>query len=249
MEKIKILGTDVSNLSFNQTVSKIKYFIDSKRKGFVVTANPEILYRAYKDKNYQKILSQAFLITPDGVGVLWAARRKGMNIKERVTGIDLIWALAKLAESEKYRIYLLGGEPAKDGKEEIAKIAAQRLKLIHPNINIVGATYGFLKDQGSKEKVIENIQQTKPHLLFVAFGGSSRQEKWIAKNLDKFKSPCVAIGIGGAFDMIAGKFKRAPVWMQKTGLEWLYRVIQEPSRISRLRNVLKFLFISFFTRD
>ncbi len=245
MKKINILGTDVSSLSFGQTVSQIKHFIDSKRKGFVVTANPEILYRAYKDKKYREVLNQAFLVTPDGVGVLWAAKRKKVDIKERVTGIDLVWALAKLAETEKYRIYLLGGESAIDGEEEVAKITAERLRLIHPKLEIVGATFGFLREQGSEERVIQDIQKTKPHFIFVAFG-PPKQEKWIYRNLYKFNSPCVAIGIGGAFDMIAGKFERAPFWMQKTGLEWLYRVIQEPSRIPRLWNVVKFTLINLF---
>ncbi len=242
MNKVKILGIEINTFSFTDTVSEIKQFLDQKKKGFVVTANPEILYRAYKDKKYKKILNQAFLITPDGIGILWAARKKGINLKERVTGIDLVWTLAKLAERKKYRIYLLGGEPGKNGKEEIAKIAAQRLKLIHPNINIVGASYGFWKGQGNEKKIIADIQKSKPDLLFVAFG-CPKQEKWIAENLDKFESPCIAIGIGGALDMIAGKFKRAPLWMQKTGLEWLYRVIQEPSRIPRLWNVIKFVFL------
>ncbi|MFC1656647.1 WecB/TagA/CpsF family glycosyltransferase [Patescibacteria group bacterium] len=245
MAKHKILGTDISDLSFGQTVSEINKFIKEKKKGFVVTANPEILYRAYKNKDYQKIINNAFLVTPDGAGVLFAAKRKEVSIKERVTGIDLVWALAKLSETEKYKIYLLGGEPAKNNTEEVAKIAAERLKLIHPKIEIVGATYGFWKEKGSEKQVIKDIQNTKPHLLFVAFG-PPKQEKWIAENLDKFEAPLIAVGIGGAFDMIAEKFKRAPLWMQKNGLEWLYRVIQEPNRIPRLWNVLKFIILSLF---
>jgi N-acetylglucosaminyldiphosphoundecaprenol N-acetyl-beta-D-mannosaminyltransferase len=163
----------------------------------------------------------------------------GMKLKERVTGVDLFWALCKLSEDRGYRIFMLGGDPG------VAKIAAQRVRLIHSKARII---YTYEGSPRETKKIRQLINHTHPNILFVAWG-APKQDIWIAENLKKFHSPLVAIGVGGTFDFIAGVRARAPKWMQRLGLEWLYRLFQEPKRFGRIWTaVVRFPMAVFFSK-
>jgi N-acetylglucosaminyldiphosphoundecaprenol N-acetyl-beta-D-mannosaminyltransferase len=158
------------------------------------------------------------------MGIVYASRSFKNPCKERITGIDLTLELAALAERKKFTIYLLGAAPG------IGEEVAIRLKMRYPKIKIVGI-YAGSPQKEDEENILGRINKTKPDLLLVAFG-APKQDKWIAHNLKKMHLS-IAIGVGGTFDFIAEKVKRAPLWMQKSGLEWFFRLILEPGRWHR----------------
>ncbi len=229
MNQIDVLGIKINSLKFKEAVAQIDGFVNSGSKHQIVTVNPEFIVTAQKDRGFKKILNQASLSVPDGAGLEYAARAQGEKFTERITGVDLTWALAKLSEDKGYGIYLLGGDPG------VAIQVENRMKLIHPRVNIVGAYPGSPAEPG----LIDRINKKNPDILIVAFG-APKQEKFIAKNINKLNCK-VAIGVGGSFDYISGIVDRAPLWIRKIGMEWLYRLIKQPSRIIRIyRAVIKF---------
>lgn len=232
MKKVKILGVEVAKLTLTQAVETIQKFIEEGDPHLVVTANPEIVMMANRDREFAKVLAEADLITGDGTGVVWASRHLGDPLPERVTGIDLLNSLLPLAAGEGYRVYLLGAAPG------IAERAAGMMKDAFPGLNIVGTHHGYLNPELEK-KLLEDIKIKQPHLLFVAMG-APKQEKWIASHRREIGVP-VSIGIGGSLDVWAGQVDRAPRWMQERGLEWLYRIIKQPSRLRRAAAIPQFV--------
>jgi len=228
----KILGIPIDGVNFQQTLNEIEKLIKSGQSHQVATVNPEFIVAAQKNEKFKRVLNNSSLNTPDGRGIIWAMKfLHGIKLKERVTGIDLFWALSKLSEDRGYRIFMLGGEPG------VAKKAAGRVKMIHPRAKICYTYPGSPKET---KKIRRLINHTRPNILFVAWG-SPKQEIWIRENLKKFRSPLTAIGVGGTFDFVAGVRVRAPRWMQKIGIEWLYRLFQEPKRFGRIWTaVIKF---------
>lgn len=240
---MKILGIKIDNVDFKEAIEKIAYFIKSGKPHQVVTVNSEFIMAAQKDKKFARILNSAALSTPDGVGPIWASGflygRKN-KLKERVAGVDLTWELAKLAAKNGCSIYFLGAGSG------VAKKAAQRLQLIHRNLKIAGISEG--EPKFVEQEVVKNIAKSKADILLVSYG-ALKQEKFIYKNLDNLGVK-VAIGVGGTFDFIAGKQIRAPKWMQKAGLEWLYRLIHEPKRIGRIFTaVIRFPIAVFWSKS
>ena len=187
--------------------------------------------RAQKDEEFRNILNKSDIAIPDGIGLVFASHFLGNPIPERVAGSDLVWKIAKLAEYKNCSLYLLGG------KEGVAEEAARKLKEKYPNLKIKGAESGGeveerkLKTQN--EEMVKRINERQPDILLVAFG-APKQEKWIYYNLSKLSSVKVAIGVGGTFDFIAGRIKRAPMFLRKLGMEWLWRLFIEPKRINRI---------------
>ena len=237
---MKILGVKINNYSFEQTVKIIEEFIVAKKPHYLVTLNPEMVVSAQNDKKFKKIINDADIVVPDGVGIIWAAKVRNMQVKERITGVDLVWELAEIANRKKYKFYLLGAE------DNVAKQTTDILKNKFPNVKIVGAeTGGKIKSEiSSPRSLIERIKKSKPDILLVAFG-HQKQEKWISKYKDELNIP-LSIGVGGAFDYISGRISRAPKWMRKLGFEWLYRLVGEPWRIKRQLNLLKFIYLVLF---
>lgn len=231
-EKINILGIKIDKIADTQTINHIESFLNSNNGHYIITANPEIAVCAQKDHEFREIINNADLVLPDGIGLLFASKlvSRKENLNERIQGIDLIYKIAKHFDNpaKKIRIFFLGS------RGEGAKLAAQKIKKNFPNIEIAGFFGGDADKEGDRIAV-SIINQSKPNILFVAYG-APRQEKWIARNLKKMPTVRLAIGVGGAFDMINGKIKRAPHWMRKTGLEWLWRFIKEPWRIGRIYN-------------
>lgn len=216
----KILGVKFSNLTNKEALEEALKLLSTGKQHYIVTPNPEILLKAHKNPKYKKILNQASISIPDGAGIIWAAKKQKTPLKERVTGVDLMQAICKNAKED---IFLLGAAPG------IAQKAAKKLKLNPKN------THSGSPKTSQEKEIVEKINNSQAKILFVAFGAPS-QEIWIKRNLKKMPNIGLAIGVGGSFDFIAGKQKRAPKWMQKFQLEWLYRLIRQPKRLLRIIN-------------
>nr|WP_207754823.1 WecB/TagA/CpsF family glycosyltransferase [Desulforadius tongensis] len=215
----------------DETVEKAAEFIRSGRPHRVITLNPEYLYRAQARRELLDLVNSADLVTADGTGIVWACKIAGRPVKERVTGIDLMLHLCARGGYEGWRVFLLGAAPG------VAEEAAERLKQQNPGLVIAGTHHGYFTDAESG-RIVEMIRRAGPHILFVALG-APRQEQWIARYQPRIGVP-VAIGVGGSFDVISGRKKRAPRWMQRLKIEWLYRLIKEPSRFKRQLVLPKF---------
>ena len=187
----------------------------------VVTANPELIYRAARQVTLSNLINTAGLVTPDGVGVVWAARMLGKPVPERVTGIDLMEALFPVAHNQGWRVFFLGGRPG------VAEQAAAKVREAYPRITFGTAHGYFTADEESL--VVANIGRFRPDLLCIGLG-APRQELWSAGYPGL---AIVSIGVGGSFDALAGTVPRAPLWVQSIHLEWLYRLIKEPWRWRR----------------
>lgn len=231
------LGIRVDNVSMDQTIAKIGAAIKSNKPCNVVTVNPELIMAATNNPEFASIIEQADIVTPDGVGLLIMGWLTGRRLKQRVTGVDLCDHLAKLAADHQWRMYLLG---AKTG---IAQQAATNLQKKYPSLIIAGTNHAD-PDPSQAAAIQKDITATKPHILLVAYG-SPRQELWINKYRSAF-DPMITIGVGGSFDFIAGTTKRAPLFVQKIGLEWLWRLILQPWRIKRILALPKFAILSLF---
>ncbi|MGB9808926.1 MAG: WecB/TagA/CpsF family glycosyltransferase, partial [Caldanaerobacter sp.] len=225
--------------SMREAVEILKDYLKEDRLHIVATPNAEIIMMAQKDEEYKRILNDTDLNVPDGSGVVFASRVFNEPLKERVAGFDLMIEFIKWAAFHGISIYLLGAKP------EVVEKAKANLEKSYPSINIVGVHHGYFNEK-EEEMVIEDINTKNPEVLFVALG-APRQEKWIYKNRDKLKVK-IAMGVGGSFDVIAGKSKRAPAIYRRLGLEWLYRLIKEPWRYKRMMALPKFAFKVLFAR-
>lgn len=223
MPRIPILGIPIDVVSELDAIRHIAGCCRSAGQFHIATPNPEMLVEATKNEEFRKVLQNTALNIPDGAGLVWAMR-KG----ERVTGTDLLQSITSLESRlcPPERIFLLGAA------EGIAQRAAEELKRKNPAIREIDCFSGSPK-QSDEADIIQRINAFNPTILFVAFGAPA-QDLWIARNLPKMQSVKVAMGVGGAFDFIAGKRRRAPRWMRSMGLEWLWRLILEPRRIKRI---------------
>ncbi len=219
---MKILDVKIDFLSFNEAVKRADFLNSKKKSSYIVTLNPEIIMAAQKDAAFRRIINAADLVTPDGFGLMLMAQLLGHPLKERITGVDLTWALLKLAEDRGYGVFLLGGAKG------VAKKAAENIKRVHPKIRFVGISSADPDDKG----IIDKIGKAKPDILFVAYG-APKQEKFISYLTSRISIP-LSIGVGGTFDYIAGVHPYAPEWIRKLGLEWLYRLFTQPKRFNRI---------------
>ena len=235
MEKENILGIDVCITNSSQLIDSIVGDIDNNKKSFIVAVNSEKVLKARKDKQFENILNSAKYQIPDGVGIIWASKIRKGKIKKRITGIDTMIMLCELASKKGYKVFLYGAT------ENVIKQAEINLKKQYPSLNIVGTMNGYEKDN---KKIIDSINKSKADIVFVGTG-SPRQECWIHNNMNNI---CAKIfqGVGGSFDVVSGKSKRAPKFLQNMGLEWLYRLIKEPKRFFRQLKLVKYLFLCFF---
>ncbi len=221
---ISILDVPVHDVTTEETLALIDQFVRDKAPHQLCTVNPEFIMAAQKDLEFQHILQQSALNLPDGSGVLWAAKRMGHPLRERVAGSDLIGQIADRAQTTGWRIFLLGAA------EGVADRAAIILCERYPHTNIVGTLAGSPRPE-DEAAMVEKIRSSKAEVLLVAYG-APKQDKWIARNIEQ-TGVAVAMGIGGSLDFIVGTQKRAPRWMQQVGLEWLYRLAREPWRWRR----------------
>ncbi|MCK5707924.1 MAG: WecB/TagA/CpsF family glycosyltransferase [Candidatus Aureabacteria bacterium] len=230
MKKVNILGVNINRINMANAVKVVSGCIDSHQKIFIAVPNVFVVTECNKDKEYKKTILSADIAFPDGLPLVWSSRLLNEYTGGRVTGPDFFVEFHKIAEKQGYSSYYLGGGPG--GSEKVVK----SLRVKHPALKIAGnfsPQFGELPDD-LNNKIIEGINAVKPNILWVGMG-APRQELWIYKNLKKLDVN-VAIGVGAVFDYEAGKTKRAPLWMQKIGMEWSYRIIcQDPTLFWRKR--------------
>jgi N-acetylglucosaminyldiphosphoundecaprenol N-acetyl-beta-D-mannosaminyltransferase len=248
MDKIKIFGVEIDNLSFNEAVEVVEGFLKGDRLRTICTPNTEIVMAAKNNPKLKELINDNDLIIPDGIGLIYGSRIRKRPLKERVTGFDISVKMLEIANRKGYSLFLLGG---KDG---VAKKASENILTQYPNIKITGYHHGYFKgshngyDNHDEElKIIRMINESKTDIIFVGLG-FPKQEQWIGKNKHRIHGK-VIIGNGGTMDVLAGVSKRAPEIFQRLGLEWFYRLIKEPSRIKRQMAIPKFILSVLFNRD
>ncbi|MEX2459784.1 MAG: WecB/TagA/CpsF family glycosyltransferase [Paenibacillaceae bacterium] len=229
---VSIYGIRVSKLNMQQTVEWLVQAIANRQTMQVITANPIMIMTALQQPAYMAMMRRAELIVPDGAGLVWAASYVGDPVAEKVAGIDLMHELLAIGENKYWRIFLLGTSP------EIIQITAKRLKSRYPKLQLVGVRDGYFKEN-EDEDVVCQIREAAPDILFVG-RSADKQEPWIDQYKAELGVP-VIMGIGGSFDVLSGKLKRAPRIFIRFRLEWFYRLLQEPWRYRRMLLLPKFV--------
>lgn len=232
--RANILGCNIDILNMQEVINKVEEIINRGEPAHLITLNAEIAYQAQHDQTLREVINSAEMVTADGIGIVWAAQQKDYSLQERVTGIDLFYQLCFLAAKNKWKVYFLGAAPG------VAERVAENLIKENPALSVCGCRNGYFDDR-ELEGIIADIKQKSPEILFLALG-VPKQEYWINKYKDYLNIP-LCVGIGGSFDVIAGIKKRAPAFMIKLNLEWLYRLITEPSRVKRQIALPKFVFL------
>lgn len=240
MHRIEVLDMPVDCVTKEKAIQRITGFLRSAGQFHIATPNPEMMVEAQRNPAFKAVLQSTSLNLPDGIGLVWAMRQKGFrnpgekvpDAFSRVTGTDTLLTLCSSTSriSPPEKIFLLGAA------EGIAERAAEVLIQRNPGLKIVGTFAGSTREE-EERAIIEHVNAAQPTLLFVAYG-APHQDLWIARNLSKMPSVKVAMGVGGAFDFIAGKQKRAPRMLQNLGLEWFWRLLREPRRIKRIWNAV-----------
>ena len=225
--RINICGIEIDQYNFDEVLEQIvNHAVAGRSPEYVVTPNAMHILSLQTDALFREIYRQAFLVVPDGVSLLWSAKFLNTPLNGRVNGTDLFEQLCAMAAKKGLKVFLLGGRAG------AADTAKEILEARHPNLNIVGThcpPYGFEAQSAELALINAKIKAANPDLLFVGLG-APKQEKWIAANYQELAVP-ISVGIGVSFELVANMVSRAPVWMQKTGLEWLFRLIVEPSRL------------------
>ncbi|AGA59839.1 exopolysaccharide biosynthesis protein, WecB/TagA/CpsF family [Thermobacillus composti KWC4] len=230
---VPIFGLPFSKMNMAETVAYLARAVEARRPTQVITGNPIMVMAALERPDYYRVMEQAELIVPDGAGIVWASRFAGNPVPERVAGFDLLHELMREGERRRWSAYLLGA------RQEVVEEVARRLQERYPLVRIAGWRNGYFGPEDDAG-VVAAIREAAPDLLFVARDALTTQEPWIARYKHELGVP-VMMGVGGSFDVIAGRTKRAPVFFQKLGLEWLYRLLRQPSRAGRMAALPRFV--------
>lgn len=239
-EAAHILGVPVDNVSESDVLAFIRERVTSRRPSQIVTVNAEYVMLARRDPNFLRVIADADLHTPDSIGVVLAARRRGLPVAERVGGSDLIWSISKQAAEMGHRLFLLGGAPG------VSRSASQLLSQRYPGLQICGA-HGGCPERDREAEQVRLIEEASPDILLVAFGAPS-QDVWISRMKHLLGVP-VSMGVGGSFNYVAGVTPRAPLWMRRSGLEWLFRLASQPWRWRRMLALPQFALLALTTND
>ncbi|WP_242850132.1 WecB/TagA/CpsF family glycosyltransferase [Clostridium polynesiense] len=227
--RVRMFDIEIDNLSWEELINTVDQALCDKSKSkYMLTVNVDHIVKMQEDKEFFNIYKEADYITADGVPIIWASKVIKKPIKEKLSGSDIIPVILPMIEEKQYKMFFLGAA------EGIAQQAADTIKSQYKNIQIVGTyspSYGFEKNIEENARIINMIKKAQPDLLLVGVG-APKQEKWIYKYKNDYNVP-LSIGIGATFDFIAGNIKRAPKWMQRSGLEWFWRFMQEPKRLFR----------------
>lgn len=241
MEKrIKFFGVNLDIITMEETLSRISEFIKNRDCVQHVVVNVAKLVYAQKDENLREIINSCPLINVDGAGVVLGAKFLGIDIPERVAGIDLMQKLIEYSAQKGYKVYFFGAE------EDIVKKVVDIYQEKYPELIIAGYRNGYYTEN-EEEAIVENIKNSNADILFVAMG-SPKKEIFLSKYNKQLEVP-FTMGVGGSFDVVAGKVKRAPLWMQKMNSEWLYRLIQEPKRMWKRYFITNSLFLGMLLRE
>ena len=220
--RVCILGCEIDNLSMQETLDAIEKMVNSDKHHQHVVVNVDKIVKANRNPGLKRVINDCSLINVDGMPVVWASRLLGKPLKERVTGIDLFCNLIELSEKRRWRVFLLGAQ------EEVVRKVVAVFKDKYPRLDIVGYRNGYW-NADEEQSIVEYVRDKKPDLLFVAIS-SPKKEKFLGLHQQFMKVP-FSMGVGGTFDVVAGITRRAPRWIQNTGLEWFYRFLQEPRRM------------------
>ncbi|MBP8267802.1 MAG: WecB/TagA/CpsF family glycosyltransferase [Zoogloea sp.] len=238
--RVHLMGCAVDNLDMEETLGVVEGFIRSGRPHQHVVINVDKIVKASRDPALRQIINDCDLINADGMPVVWASRLLGKPLKERVTGVDLFEALMARAAEKGWRVFLLGA------RDEVVSGVAHLYPARYPGLTLAGYRNGYWKPE-DEDRVVAEIAATRPDILFVAIS-SPKKEAFLARYQAAMKVP-FAMGVGGTFDVAVGLVKRAPVWMQKAGLEWFYRFLQEPRRMFRRYFIDDMAFVALFARE
>lgn len=237
--KIHILNTKIHNLTMQETLQLVSQCIEQKEQIHHTVVNAGKMVALQNDKELRQGVNEADLINADGQAVIWASKMLGKPLKERVAGIDLFTNLLELAKEKNYKVYLLGAK-----QEVLEKLE----EIIHQKYGaeiIAGKHHGYFSKE-EEPQLVENISKSGANMLFVAMS-SPKKEIFLHKHRQALQAVNFIMGVGGSFDVISGKTKRAPLWMQSSGLEWFYRFLQEPRRMWKryLVGNTKFIYLVF----
>lgn len=238
--RINFFGVNLDLLTVEETLSQISKFIETKQYVQHVVVNVAKLVYAQKDMNLREIINSCPLINVDGAGIIIGAKLLGINIPERVTGIDLMQKLIEYSALKGYRVYFFGAE------EEIVKKVVDIYKEKYPELTVAGYRNGYYSDE-EEENIVSDIRNSEADILFVAMG-SPKKEIFLNKYSEKMKVS-FTMGVGGSFDVVAGKVKRAPKWMQAINSEWIYRLVQEPKRMWKRYAVTNSIFLAMLIKE
>ena len=239
-ERITMMGCEIDNLTMEQTLQKIDGFIQSGLPHQHVVVNVDKLVKASHDAELRRIINDCALVNVDGMPVVWASRLLGKPLKERVAGVDLFEALMQRSARTGWRVFLLGA------REEVVSEVKRQYELKYPGLTVAGYRNGYWKPE-EEAGVVEQIREAKADLLFVAIS-SPKKEHFLGQYQAHMKIP-FAMGVGGTFDVAVGRVKRAPLWMQRNGLEWFYRFLQEPRRMFRRYFIEDMAFVWLFLKE
>ncbi len=230
-KRTRILNVPVDMVDAGEAMGIFRELMKNEECSLIVTPNSEIIVNASKDPELKSIIEQADLVIPDGIGLVYASRIMGVPLRERVTGIDFLGAILGYLEETGESIFFLGSKPGDGNTLGIAEVAAEKIKEKYRNLKIAGTHHGYFKEPDEPE-IVKAINDSGADFLCVAMG-SPKQEKFVSRWRNELNVKG-AIGVGGSLDVWAGTLKRAPEFYRNHGLEWLYRLIQEPSRYKRM---------------
>lgn len=239
-KRITILNTIIDVLTVQETIKLVEEYVNQKEPLHLMGVNADKINELNENERLKQIVNSCGIINADGASVIKASKYLGMPLPERVAGIDLMQSLVKLSEEKGYSVYLLGA------KQEVVEKTAKVLKRQHPNLKLVGIHNGYFKEP-EWPRISEILKQKKPDLVFV--GITSPMKEYLIEFLQDDGNDAVFMGVGGSFDVISGAIPRAPKWMQKSGLEWLFRVIQEPRRLFKRYFVGNWTFIKAVLKE
>jgi len=226
LKKVEIMNTSYTNVTLQEAVELAEHFVQNQQKAYIVAVNADVCMRIENDPYLKEITDAADMVLADGKPIVWISKLYKRPLKERVTGSDLVPALCALSAERGYSVYILGG------KEGIAEQAKANLEQKYPGINVCGTyspPFGFEKDAAELANIREKISASKPDFMIACFG-CPKQEKFIYENYANYDA-YVSVCAGATVDFLAGNVKRAPKWMQNHGLEWLFRITQDPKRL------------------
>lgn len=232
-DTIDILGVKIDRITSAYALKKAEQMVRSDGVSTIFTPNPEIVMAAYEDAGFREVLNSADMCTPDGIGVVYAAKMLGTPVPERVAGFDLVCGLLSNIRKTGEGVFLFGAKPG------VAEAAAVKLLDEYVGLNIVGVHHGYFSDNETDD-IVKQINESGAKLLLVCLG-APKQEKWIFENKSKLTNVSLCMGVGGALDVFAGVAKRAPELFIKFNIEWLYRFCKNPSRLGRFATLPKFV--------
>lgn len=235
--KTEVLGVQYDNVTMGEALAVARDILRGEKTEYCVTPNAEMAYEALRDPEFCALLNEAGLVLPDGAGVVLAAKILKTPLKQKVAGVEFAQQLLGLLEETGGRLYLLGSKPG------VAELAAEKMLQKHPKLCICGMADGYFKDEAA---VVEKINAVDADVVFVCLG-APKQELFMRAHREEVKARLL-IGLGGTLDSIAGTVKRAPRWMIKLQLEWLYRLLKQPSRFGRMLRLPKYVFAALKKR-